>query len=265
METITLRPIFRSIPLQIDCLYRPGYKGAILYIEGLGCSRYDFAVAADYPELKDYTLAAFDFPGMGSSPYPGNLYLSIDDLVDITDMVASRLELQEFTIAGHSMGGLVALLYTEKYLQHVSAFINIEGNLAAEDCFFSRRIASCESADTVERLLQSLIKRLSHSPEKGLKTYSASLELASAQACLDYSRLLVDYSDNGGLLGRYTALSVPTVFIYGEQNRGFSYLSLLKSSGCRTVEIARSGHFLFHDNPGTYCRAITDFVNTVYS
>lgn len=264
METLTLRPVRSSTSLQIDCLFHSGTKGALLYIEGLGCSRYDFAGAFDYPELKGYTLASFDFPGTGSSPYPQGLRLDIDDLVEITEMVAAELGLESFVIAGHSMGGLIALLYTEKYPQRVRGFINIEGNLASEDCFFSRRIASRTSAGQAGRVMQSLAKRLALSPEKGMSIYAGALAQASPQACLDYSKLTVDYSDNGDLLHRYMALKIPTLFVYGEHNSSRSYLPILKENGCRSAEIAGGGHFLFHDNPGAYYRAVADFVSTLY-
>jgi pimeloyl-ACP methyl ester carboxylesterase len=139
------------MPLQIDCLFRSGTKGAVLYIEGMGCSMSDFAPAFTHPALKDYTLAAFDFPGMGTSPYPCGSHLDIDDLAEVTDTAASALGLERFVITGHSMGGAVALLYAEKYRPRTAGFINIEGNLAAEDCFFSRKIAQLNSADQVKR------------------------------------------------------------------------------------------------------------------
>lgn len=264
METVKVRPVYRSSPLDINCLYRPGRKGALLFIEGLGCSLHDFAPAFTHPALKEYTLAAFDFPGMGGSPYPPGLHLDIDDLVEITELTAQELDLADFVIAGHSMGGLVALLYAGRYPQRVRGFINIEGNLASEDCFFSRRIAGLSTAEQAETKIKSLVKKLARSQEKGVAAYASALGQASPQACLDYAKLTVEYSDSGGLLERYMTLPVPALFLYGERNRSLSYLPQLKEEGLRTAEVAEGGHFLFHDNPGEFYRCTAQFLKEIY-
>ena len=47
---------------------------------------------------------------------------------------------KELVLIGHSMGGLVALLYSERYKKSVRALVSVEGNLVSDDCFFSRKV-----------------------------------------------------------------------------------------------------------------------------
>ena len=261
MENKTLEIVYRKQSLQIEYFLRRGQKETILYLQGLGCSKNDFAGAANARDLQPYTFVAFDFPGCGNSPYSENVTLGIDDLVEITNIVISELDLTDLVIIGHSMGGLVALLYTEKYPNHIKGFINIEGNLASEDCFFSRRIAENGSAGFTRDALNSLQQKLAQSKSKGIREYARSLQSASARACVDYALPLVDYSDNGNLIQRFTGLKTPKLFVYGSENCGLSYIPELKSSGCEVVEIPDSGHFPFHDNPSAYYQIIYDFLN----
>ena len=220
------------------------------------------ATSAD--ELEAYTLVAFDFPGCGNSSYHENMALGIDDLVEITNIFVSRLPLADLVVVGHSMGGLVALLYIEKYAEPVRGFISVEGNLASEDCFISRQVTQYTLAEFMETGFANLRQKLSRVNNRGYQEYVDTLERhSSPKAIFDYSPSLVDYSDNGGLLQRFTQLEIPAVFIYGSENTGLSYLPHLREKGCEVVEIPKSDHFPFHDNPRDYYRTIFNFMEKI--
>ena len=137
----TLEIIYRDQALKIGYFIRQGEKEAVLYFHGLGCSKDDFFPAMKADGLKGRKLIAFDFPGCGNSTYPKNMELGIDDLVEITGIIVSELDLMDFVIIGHSMGGLIGLIFSEKYCENVKAFINVEGNLSSVDSNISRRVA----------------------------------------------------------------------------------------------------------------------------
>jgi pimeloyl-ACP methyl ester carboxylesterase len=251
--------ICRDQPLSVEYCYRPGKKDEILYVHGLGCSKDDFIDAAHQENLRDYTLAGFDFPGCGNSPYPENTCLDIDDLVEITRMTVLQMSLGNAVIIGHSMGGLVALLYCERYPEGIKGFINIEGNLAPEDCFFSREAAQYTLPDFQKKVLPSLRLRLSCSPNRGLQRYADTMKRSSPKAFHDLCPSLVAYSDNGNLIERFLRLPIPKMFVYGSENRSLSYLPRLRKD-CEVAEIADSGHFPAYDNPDGFYDAIANFL-----
>jgi pimeloyl-ACP methyl ester carboxylesterase len=261
METNTLEIPYRGQPLQIAFFMRPGRKETILYLHGLGCSKNDFLGATHAGDLQDYTLVAFDFPGCGNSSYPGNMTLGIDDVVEITNIFVARLSLGDLVVTGHSMGGLVALLYTERYGEHVKGFINVEGNLAQEDCFISRQIAKYTVEEFKGAGFRNFKRTLSQLKNKGLQKYLQTLErYSSPKALFDYCPSLLDYSDNGNLIQRFTQLEIPKIFVYGSQNKSLSYIPQLQNRGCEVVEIANSNHFPFYDNPQDFYRVISNFL-----
>ncbi|MBN1761517.1 MAG: alpha/beta hydrolase [Methanomicrobia archaeon] len=263
MHSQKLEIVYRNHPLLIDYfILRRAGNDAVVYLHGLGCSKNDFLEAINSPELKEYTLVGFDFPGCGNSPYPSGFHLEIDDLVEITHLVLSKLQIDEFVIVGHSMGGLVALLYAERYKEHVKGFVNVEGNLAPEDCFFSREVTQHSFDYFTTAALPELKRRLTHSPNRGFRNYAETLGKASERAYFDYSPPLVDYSDSGSLVRRFIGLRMPKLFVYGSENRGLSYLPTLKEGGCETVEIPRSNHFPGYDNPHAFYQAIAAFLQT---
>lgn len=243
---------YKNEKLQVEYFHLKKEKRTVLYLHGLGCSKDDFEGAARL--LNSCTLTAFDLPGCGNSPYPGNMTLGIDDLVEITNIVINKLDIRDPVIAGHSMGGLVALLYILKYGNGVKAFINIEGNLVPEDCFFSRKVAGHNFTDFRNRIFKQFRQSLA-----GFPGYAKSLERVSEKAYFDYSASLVEHSENMDLLQRFIELSIPRLFVYGS-NRKISYLAKLKDSGCELAGIPDSDHFPFYDNPIIFYREILNFL-----
>jgi pimeloyl-ACP methyl ester carboxylesterase len=267
MPSHKLDLVYNGHPLQIDYFIRQGQGDAntLVCLHGLGCSKHDFVEALNHTELKAYPLVAFDFPGCGNSPYPEDVTFGMDDLVELTHLVAMTLQLDDVIIIGHSMGGLVALLYAEKYGEHVKGFINVEGNLASEDCFFSREVVLHSFDYFSKTSLKELKHRLANSPNRGFQKYAENLERASEKAYFDSSPSLVAYSEHGNLIQRFLALRAPKLFVYGSENRALSYLPALKASGCEMAEIPASNHFPFHDNPRAFYHAIAAFLERNFS
>ncbi|HDS45961.1 MAG TPA: alpha/beta hydrolase [Methanomicrobia archaeon] len=261
MQPEKVQLTYKGSKVQIAYSLRRTQGVAVVFLHGLGCSKRDFQAAFEYPALTEYTLLTFDLPGCGDSPYPETLALDIDDLVEITHLVLSALQVKEIILVGHSMGGLVALLYTERFRNNVRGFINVEGNLSAEDCFFSRRVAQSDFSGFTRTVFTELKDRMKHAENSGFREYAADLEKADKKAYYDYSPSLVEYSDTGELLDRYCALDVPKLFIYGAENRSLSYLPRLTERGCALGEIPASNHFPFHDNPTAFYHAIVSFLN----
>jgi len=264
METKRVEITCRDQPLHVECFIRRGRKETILYLHGLACSKNDLLRTASTGELHAYTLVAFDFPGCGNSSYPENIALGIDDLVEITNIIISELSLGNLIVIGHSMGGLVALLYIQRYGKHVKGFINMEGNVASEDCFFSREITRHSFAEFKETVFPNFKQELSRSDDKGIPKYGETLErYSSPKAFLDYCPSLVNYSDNGNLIQGFTGLKIPKIFIYGSAKKSLSYIPQFKSKGCEVVEIANSNHFPFCDNPQDHYTGISRFLKRV--
>jgi pimeloyl-ACP methyl ester carboxylesterase len=119
---------------------RPRAGPAILYVHGLGCSKADFEEMTSVSELQAFRLVSADNPGCGDSSYDENHPLNIDGVVELIENFVAQLGLNRFLLVGGSMGGLVALLYAERNPNRIAGFANVEGNLAPEDCMFSRNV-----------------------------------------------------------------------------------------------------------------------------
>lgn len=244
---------------------RPGRgPNTILYLHGAACAKEDFFGSVDEDSLRGYTIAAFDFPGCGDTPYIPEHPLDLVDLVAITGQFVQKLSLPRFIIVGHSMGGIVALLFTLRNLDKIKGFISVEGNLSPENCVFSRKIASDEKEDFVSHGYKEFYEKLSRSDNAGMRAWATTMkERSSPYALADYCPSIVEHSDHGGLLEKYAHLTIPKLYVYGTENKSFVMLQSLREQGYGLAEIPGSNHFPMHDNPKEFYKTISSFCERI--
>jgi pimeloyl-ACP methyl ester carboxylesterase len=238
---------------------RPGSGPTILYVHGLGCSKADFMEMTSVPELQAFRLVGADNPGCGDSSYDENQPLNVDGVVELIENFVAQLGLNRFLLVGGSMGGLVALLYAERNPNKVAGFVNVEGNLAPEDCMFSRLVIPHSYLHFEDVVFPQIKRALSVKAGRGFAQHLRALEKANPRAYYDYAFQTVEYSDHGNLLERFLTLPVPRCFLYGSENRQLSYLQRILESECTVTEIPNAGHFLFYDEPNYYAAALASF------
>ena len=135
-----------ELNLDVATRFREQGDDLLILLHGLGCSKESFEGAFDAPELRGYAICALDFPGHGGSSrnLPSSCY-SLEACADITGQLIRRmmtkLGYNRVYVAGHSMGGAVAVLVPDGEYG-ITSLVSIDGNLIAEDCgLVSRGIA----------------------------------------------------------------------------------------------------------------------------
>jgi pimeloyl-ACP methyl ester carboxylesterase len=132
--------------LSIDALVAAGPE-PVVFLHGFGSTKEEYADFVRFPGLPDRGFVAYDAPGFGGSMAGDPTRVSVPYLVDVALAVLDQLGIDRFHVVGHSMGGLTALLLAGKVPDRVLSFIDIEGNVAPEDCFLSRQILTHDAGD----------------------------------------------------------------------------------------------------------------------
>ncbi len=262
--SLTLRGRRVSLPY----FSRVGTGGpAILFVHGLGGAKENFYAALQSRALADCTIVSFDQPGTGLSEFDPALGLDVSDLADLAQGFADALLPGPYYLAGASMGGLINLLQIRRHgPRRIGGLINIEGNLASEDCMFSRRVVPHALDAFQSSVFPQMIDELRDSTYAGDQTVAHNLALnIDVRAYHAYSFQTVSESDSGRLLEDFMQLRVPRLFLYGAANHRLSYLQRLREAGVQVTEIPRSAHFLFYDNPVATFQAIGAFVHSAAS
>lgn len=253
----------RGARLQLPYMFRKGTTGpAIIFIHGLGGAKENFYAAFQSSAIMDCELLAFDLPGTGLSQFHPSKSPDVSSLAEIVHLAWQAIVPGPAFVVAASMGGLISLLLVRQSgYDRLRGLINIEGNLASEDCMFSRRAA----AVTLEELSLTVFDKIrrelqtSRYPGDHMTAHNMALN-TDIRAYHSYSHQTVLESDSGTLLNEFLNIPVPRLFLYGDTNRRLSYLSHLKHSNIEVREIPHSGHFLFYDNPVATYEEIGRFI-----
>jgi len=243
---LTLGP--RRLGLQYDL--QPQAAAIVLFVHGLAVSRDCWRRLFDRPYFPQATLLLPDLVGFGRSPKPADFSYTMEDQAAVLEQLLALLPPLDLYIAAHSMGNAVALLLSPATLARTRAFANLEGNLIAADCGFSRLVADIPLAEYQERVFPAQQAEWQGDPALRLDQTSATAVHKSAQS-------LVHWSDSGELLARFLGLPCRKGYFYGDENAAMPVLQHL--GGVELYNIPRSGHGMMLDNPTVFYERLAAF------
>lgn len=256
----SLEIVVQGITVTVAVSHREGPLAPILFLHGFGGSKEDYLDLAIRDLFAGRAFVAFDAPGCGKTDVSDYSKISIPFLVKTAQAVLDKLDIRHFHLVGHSMGGLAGLELAVQRPESVLSFVDIKGNLGAEDCFLSRQIFTWADDDS-EKFLKSFITRNYNSSLFAAPLYASNVESkVRAAAVRGIFESMVNLSDNGNLLDKFLSLPFPRMFMYGEQYNNLSYLPALKGSGVQLAEIPHCGHFPMYSNPVAMWNFIADFI-----
>lgn len=261
LQPFTLPLTIGDTNVELSGLYRDGDGPPLVFLHGFGSTKEDYADIIQQHDLTDRPVLAYDAPGCGASLCSDLSAVSIPFLVRVATETLRAHQSDRYHLIGHSMGGLTALMLADHEPTRVASFVNIEGNIAPEDCFLSRQIISDPHGDPHE-FLRAFADRVRNSRFYASSLYAAMLpHNVRAHAVKPIFESMVALSDSGDLLERFTAIPAPTMFMYGEQNNTLSYLTHLHRSGVELAEISHSAHFPMYSNPPEMWSRISRFLS----
>lgn len=257
-EAVTLE--VDGVALKIAAISRQGKLAPIVFLHGFGSTKEDYADIAIRRAFAGRAFLAYDAPGCGESACGDLRKVNIPFLVETAKKMLAHAGIDRFHLVGHSMGGLTALMLAHELRDRVLSFIDIEGNVAPEDCFLSRQIVDFPTDDP-QVFFAEFIERNWHSSQYSSPLYAASLRhKVRAQAVSGIFTSMVHLSDYGALMEKFLSLPFPRMFMYGVQNNHLTYLPLLAASGVELAEISECAHFPMYSNPVEMWQRIASFL-----
>jgi len=218
--------------------------------------------------MLDLPVLAFDLPGFGESKPLGKFEYSMENYAKFVSRIISELGIEHVVIAGHSMGGAIGVHLVPMLNKKCRGFANLEGNLTFMDCTFSSKIASepleAWRSSGKERFLNSISSDAEKRNDNSLKAYVSMAKKAKSEALYYASKSLVDESKSKFYLQNYVKMRIPTLYFYGENNKGLfdGEVELIKNRK-EVCYIKNAGHFMMLDNPKHFYLELDRFVKTV--
>jgi len=253
---------FRSVNCNATLRYHdlPGEGIPIIFIHGIGCaSSFDYPQVASMNGLDQHRRILVDLIGSGFSDKPKNFDYSIDSHACYLEEFLTFLELDDFVIYGHSMGGAVSIALAIRVESRLRGLILSEANLDAGGGFFSKKIASYNE-DDYQRFGHNDIVQESISSSN--ENWAASLSVSSSIATYRTSCSLVDGS-SPSWRQMYYALSIPKTYIFGSNSLPDPDLDVLTKQHVDVLTVAEAGHSMAWENPEGLATAICAAISKI--
>jgi pimeloyl-ACP methyl ester carboxylesterase len=215
------------------------------------------------PELRrlpGYTIYAPDLPGHGGSAGPGRATLAA--YAETVSAFAAALDLSPFALAGHSMGGGIAIEYALRFPERLGALVLVGtgGRLRVAPQILDGIL---QDFDQTTRLVATWAHGEAVDPVM-LERYVAQLRTVSpALLHADFAA-----SDAFDRLADLSAISVPTLVICGENDRmtplKYSRALAAQIPAAQLVVIPNAGHMVQLERPQLVATAIAGFLRTLF-
>ncbi len=252
----------------------------ILFLHGLGS--YLPAWQKNIRDLRDqFRCIAVDLPGYGKSS-KGLFPFTMEFYADVIVKFMDALNIPRATIAGHSMGGQIAMVMALKYPERVSRLILVSP--AGFELFTPGEKAWLKEVMTpefvqltpVQQIRANVVSNFYNMPKDAEFMVTDRIALRDARDFLKYcyavSKSVAGMVDQP-VFEVLEKISQPTLILFGENDnlipnrilhggrtRDIAEIGHAKIPNSRLVMIPRCGHFLQFEKPEIFNQAITRFL-----
>jgi pimeloyl-ACP methyl ester carboxylesterase len=163
---------------------------------------------------KDFDLILPDLRGFGQSTTVETPY-TMSDMADDLAGLLDHLKLEKVALAGHSMGGYVALAFAKKYPQRVSRFGLIASQAAADPA--DRKAGRYQTAEDVAQkgvgvVAEAMTPKLS--ADAHVQTFvRALMEKQTPSAVMGALKAMAERED---LMSHISTVTFPVTLIHGD-------------------------------------------------
>ena len=229
---------------------------------------FDFVAAGFTP---DFQVLALDQRGHGDSAWADPPAYSYHDYASDIDKVAAKLDLRDFVLVGHSMGGMVSLVYAATYPGRLKKLVIVDSSIKlSEERLASMRDVGMRTGSSYATR-EELVARYRLRPPGTLASPEVVRHIAgySARQFPDGWRHKFDrsvYATRESLDGLpfWDRVKVPALLVKGGRSPRITpqIFAEVKARAPQVelAEVADSDHHVTLDNPSGFVSAVKPFL-----
>ncbi|MDH3320319.1 MAG: alpha/beta hydrolase [Betaproteobacteria bacterium] len=240
-------------------------KPTVVFAHGAGLDHSWFGLQSRYFGYHGRNALALDFPGHGRSPGPP--LATIPEMADWLLRLLDAAKLDKASVAGHSMGALVALECAARHAQRIEriALLGVAYPMKVSAAFLEAAQENRQDAYDMETIWGHAPQvPLGGNPNPGMWMYGDTLaRLARLAPGVLYSDLTACNEYAGGEAAA-AKVKCPVLFVLGQRDQmtaakaGLAFARTLP--GAQVVQIAPSGHSLMAEAPDAVLDALAAFL-----
>ena len=256
--------------------YGSAGKPAMLCLHGGAANAhwYDF-VAQGF--TADYHMRAIDLRGHGDSQWDTSSAPDYDYQRHAADIheLAEKLDLRDFILVGHSMGGMISSIYTATYPGRVKALMvvdttitmtpariagfsavgNREGrHYATQDEFIASYRVHPGGSTAAPEVLRHIAQCSGRQFEDGRWRHKVDRRVYANREMVDSFPL-------------WNKIRIPALLMKGERSQRINPATITdvksRAPQVQVAEVANSDHHITLDNPAGFIRAANEFINKI--
>ena len=218
-------------------------RPVVLFIAGFGDNASMFEGLADTGIAKDYRLRPFNLPGFGAPSLSGETTLDV-----LAQIVAERSkEIGAGIIVAHSVASIIASLAAEKPGCPLTTILSLEGNITAEDAYFSGTAADYDDPAAFRIAFLDRLEEMSQTApiiERYRQAVSEADPVALWQLGADARRFSAMH-----VPGEVLQSAAKAVYLYNPENCPRSTLEWLEENPMDRIVLENATHWPSVDQP----------------
>ena len=241
----------------------------LLFLHGLGESGLSFGEAFQEPSLRGFNVLVPDLVGFGKSSAAVKGGYSFSSQIRRIIELLDALEIGNFHLIGHSMGGDIGTELADRHSARVKTFVNVEGDLTPGDRFITNEARKAEKEgrfhkwfhdDFPNKIVADWAKK-----RMSCRRYLLSLSSCRAEAFLESAeeiyRLNAATPESESKIGiKYNSLSVPKVFCWGMESLSEESQGFLTRKELTNRAFEGSGHWVMQDRREAFYNFLSGFL-----
>jgi len=226
-----------------------GSDELLICVHGLGCSKKSYSEIFERPDLRHWSLLAFDLPGFGRSQRPDDYRHDLKEQAALLRALLDSYASRRIVLLAHSMGGTLSLLLPGPVLARLAGMVLVEARLLSASSTVSAEASRFDYDEFQQYFWPQLRARVSRDPAEAF-----DLDHADPVAFYRSARSLGYWTRSADLVGAFLSAGCPRCFVYGDRNTHLGELAALPAT--EQLRIPNAGHFPMQDNPEAFYRGL---------
>lgn len=223
--------------------------------------------------LRPATVVCPDLLGYGTEADADPARITIDAQIEYVRAITDRTSPDtQVHLVGHSVGGIIAMVFAHRFPHRVASVINVEGNFTLADAFWSAQVARMSPAE-VSDLLEAdradparwLRDGGVEPTDEHLRSAAEALAYQPATTVRAMAQAVVEFTGAPGYepLLRDVFQHTPVHLVAGERSRpGWNVPAWALTAAATYTEIPQTGHMVMLEAPEAFGNTLVELVDS---